>query len=227
MASLLHKGYGVRGSPTISAFSGWNLPNVQRDEQQQQASAMAINGNMGSVHFGRRFLHVRRAPRRGPIGGRQSRYLRATKPSMEIAAAMPLTVQQMANSELITLGALGNSDAVKEILKRHIMDVDKVSYETANEKFEEIALTNRKGMWMLSLPYKIGITLALGGAIISVPMVFDLTTVTWFNEHYVTADVPEPQDLETPLEVGSWAWNWMEPVLGHISFVLLCLQYSR
>ena len=146
---------------------------------------------------------------------------------MEIAAAMPLTVQQMANSELITLGALGNSDAVKEILKRHIMDVDKVSYETANEKFEEIALTNRKGMWMLSLPYKIGITLALGGAIISVPMVFDLTTVTWFNEHYVTADVPEPQDLETPLEVGSWAWNWMEPVLGHISFVLLCLQYSR
>ena len=40
-------------------------------------------------------------------------------------------------------------------------------------------------------------------------------------------DVPETKDLETPLEVGSWAWNWMEPPLGQISFFLLCLQYAR
>jgi hypothetical protein len=25
------------------------------------------------------------------------------------------------------------------------------------------------------------------------------------------SDVPEAKDLETALEVGSWAWNWMEP----------------
>jgi hypothetical protein len=40
-------------------------------------------------------------------------------------------------------------------------------------------------------------------------------------------DVPEAKDLETPLEVGSFAWNWMEPPLGTASFVLLCMQYAR
>ena len=49
----------------------------------------------------------------------------------------------------------------------------------------------------------------------------------WFNEHYVTADVAEDKDLETWLEVGGWTWNWMEPVLGTASFVLLALQFSR
>jgi len=29
------------------------------------------------------------------------------------------------------------------------------------------------------------------------------------------------------LEVGSFAWNWMEPPLGTISFFLLCMQYAR
>lgn len=58
-------------------------------------------------------------------------------------------------------------------------------------------------------------------------MIFDINTVMWFNELYVTSDVPEAKDLETPLEVGSWAWNWMEPPLGQISFFLLCMQFAR
>lgn len=56
---------------------------------------------------------------------------------------------------------------------------------------------------------------------------FDLTTAEIFNKAFVTADVPEPKDLETMLEVGSWTWNWMEPVMGQVSFFLLCLQFSR
>lgn len=43
----------------------------------------------------------------------------------------------------------------------------------------------------------------------------------------IAVDVPEARDLETPLEVGAWAWNWMEPPLGTISFALLCLQFAR
>ena len=35
------------------------------------------------------------------------------------------------------------------------------------------------------------------GGIGSLPMVFDLTTALWFNEYFVTADVAEPEDLET------------------------------
>lgn len=42
----------------------------------------------------------------------------------------------------------------------------------------------------------------------------------WFNEHFVTADVPEPKDLETWLEVGSFAWQWMEPLIGKYSLQL-------
>ncbi len=42
----------------------------------------------------------------------------------------------------------------------------------------------------------------MGGA-----QVFDLNTALWFNEYFVTADVAEPADLETWLEVGSWTWG--------------------
>jgi hypothetical protein len=50
--------------------------------------------------------------------------------------------------------------------------------------------------------------------------------ISFFFDLYLL-DVPEAADLETPLEVGSWAWNWMEPPLGTISFALLCLQFGR
>ena len=48
-----------------------------------------------------------------------------------------------------------------------------------------------------------------------------------FNAAFVTTDIPEPKDLETMLEIGSWTWNWMEPPLGTLSFILLCMQYAR
>ena len=56
---------------------------------------------------------------------------------------------------------------------------------------------------------------------------FDLPTATLFNQAFVTTDVPPAEDLETILEVGSWTWGWMEPVMGQVSFFLLCLQFSR
>ena len=54
---------------------------------------------------------------------------------------------------------------------------------------------------MPTLPYKIGIFAALTAAVCSVPLVFDLNTVLCFNELFVTTDIPEDKDLETPLEV--------------------------
>ena len=52
-------------------------------------------------------------------------------------------------------------------------------------------------------------------------------SVEWFNENFVTADMPDEKDLETWLEVGSASWGWMEPVLGQVSFFLLCMQFAR
>merc|ERR1712007_154645 len=69
--------------------------------------------------------------------------------------------------------------------------------------------------------------IALISGIGCIPMVFHRHTAEWFNEKYVSTQVPEPEDFETMLEVGSWTWNWMEPVLGTASFTLLTLQFVR
>jgi len=109
----------------------------------------------------------------------------------------------------------------------------------------KIVNANRKNLMWITLPYKIGIVSAVTAGIVSIPMVFQYDLVIWFNEFFVTAgivramvhinplsrsnflDVPEAKDLETALEVGGFAWNWMEPPLGTISFFLLCMQYAR
>ena len=59
--------------------------------------------------------------------------------------------------------------------------------------------------------------------IYSFPVVFDANVAHWFNNLYVTTDIPEPKDLETMFEVGNWTWGWMEPPLGTISFFILCM----
>jgi hypothetical protein len=43
---------------------------------------------------------------------------------------------------------------------------------------------------------------AFSAGCISIPMVFHLPTVEYFNEHFVTADHPPLKELETSLEVG-------------------------
>ena len=89
-----------------------------------------------------------------------------------------------------------------------------------------ISSKNKEGMFVQTLPYYAGISTGLIGAFGSIPLCFERNTVAWFNDKFVTTEVPPPEDLETWLEVGSWAWNWMEPPLGQVSFFLLALQVS-
>ncbi|GKY99090.1 hypothetical protein MPSEU_000864600 [Mayamaea pseudoterrestris] len=149
------------------------------------------------------------------------------QPTLEMAHSMPLTPQELDNHTLITMSALGNLNARKEIVKRHIMSVDRIEYEEAVDKFELIEATNLDFQLLYALPYKIGIAIALTAGFTSFPLVFHLPTAEFFNNAYVTADVPEPKDIETALEVAGWTWNWMEPLLGQSTFFLLCLQFSR
>ena len=148
-------------------------------------------------------------------------------PTLAMAKEMPRDESEMDNATLVTLAALGQPNARIEILLRDIMVKDNVDYTEAQLIFLEIEKKNEEYMFLFSLPYKIGIAVALTGAFASFPLVFDLGTAEWFNHNYVTTEVPETKDLETVLEVGAWTWNWMEPILGQISFFLLCLQYSR
>lgn len=140
---------------------------------------------------------------------------------------MPRHYHEFPNDVLITAALVGDQEAREERLIREIMAVDDVSWSEANDKFAEIVQCNREGLFLATLPYKVGIASSLILGFGSIPMIFELETALWFNEAYVTTDVPEDRDLETPLEVGSWTWNWMEPPLGQMSFFLLCMQYAR
>lgn len=120
-----------------------------------------------------------------------------------------------------------NHVALEEMLKRHIMTVDRVGYEEACRMFLEIEKANYAHEYVMALPFQVSIVLCASAGFISIPMVFHLPVVEYVNEHFVTADHPQPKELETALEVGSWSWQWMEPVLGTSTFVLLCLQYMR
>jgi len=170
-------------------FSGLSVPG-KRDESVAPSNAFSMPSTTsltswgGQIDMSRRFLSTR--PMKYYRGGAKKLRAKMPKPTMEVARAMPLGVQEMANTELITLGAMGNSDALKEILKRHIMTVDNVSYDTASATFEVIAAKNREGMWKLTIPYKVGMSVALVAAFGSWAIVFDFGTVYWFNEGFVS-----------------------------------------
>lgn len=170
-------------------------------------------------------LHARRCM--ASLAHKRFQKRKQLTPDREVALSMPTSVKEMDNSSLITLAAMNDHEAACEMLIRHIMSHDKVNYESALKIFETIEEHHGKGLTLYLIPYKVGIATAVTAATMSVPLVFHLPTVHWFNHFFVTTDIPPPQDLETWLEVGAWSWNWMEPPLGQISFFLLCLQFSR
>lgn len=148
-------------------------------------------------------------------------------PPLKYVESEPLSIVNARNETIIRLAAEKIPAGCVEQLKRHIMIVESIEYPQACEIYEKIRVENGNISPHLALPNKAGVIAAVSGAFLSFPMCFHQSTVEWFNEQFVTADVPEPKDLETWLEVGSWAWNWMEPVMGQLSFVLLCLAFAR
>lgn len=149
------------------------------------------------------------------------------KPTLEYAKKMPKTFATKTNEQILLFAELGIPEACRECIVRDVMAVDNVGYDEAMKVFDDIAKTNREGMFTAALPFYVGLGAAVAAGYISIPLVFDLSTVKWFNQIFVTAELPPQEDLETVLEVGSASWGWMEPVLGQISFFLLCMQFSR
>lgn len=141
---------------------------------------------------------------------------------------LPLKHSEMSNDTLLVMASLEkNIEARRELLIRHIMGVDSVEYDDAEKKCQEVDKKAQEGLFIASVPSQAGFFIAGVSGILCIPLVFDINSALWFNEHYVTADVAEDKDLETMLEVGGWTWNWMEPALGTASFVLLAAQFAR
>jgi hypothetical protein len=148
-------------------------------------------------------------------------------PTKEDARLLPREHREMSNDVLLIRSSQGDHDAAREVLVREIMFVDNLSWHDAQPKLEELEAANKEMITVGTIPYKAGLVVSVVAGFGSIPMCFSLSTTKWFNENFVTADVAEDKDLETWLEVGSWAWAWMEPPLGQLSFLLLCLAYAR
>jgi len=148
-------------------------------------------------------------------------------PTLEDAVNMPSFMCELSNEALIILAENGNHEACTERLVRDVMRVDKIEWAAARDVVKKIRAESRKGLWLATLPYKIGMTCGLVTGFGCLPMIFHKPTAMWFNQIFVTTAVPDKEDLETMLEVGSWTWGWMEPALGTASFTLLALQYVR
>jgi len=118
--------------------------------------------------------------------------------------AVPASFRDMDATCLVTLGGMGNPDAQAELLKRHIMATDGVSHEKACQIFDAIEETNHAYMKSMAVPFQVGIVTACTAGLLSIPMVFHLPTVEYFNAHFVTAEHPPLKELETSLEVGAY-----------------------
>lgn len=134
--------------------------------------------------------------------------------SIDEAKKMPKHYNEMPNGVLLTMAASGDQQAREERVIREIMSVDGIEWQDARVTFHKILTANRNGLFLATLPYKVGIFASFTAGMLSFPMIFHLDTVLVFNDYFVTTDVPDDKDLETPLEVGSWAWNWMVSALS-------------
>jgi hypothetical protein len=147
-----------------------------------------------------------------------------SRPTANEVQLLPRHASEYSAELLISAALHGDDDAIRERLVREVMRVDSVEWKEASNIVDVVRDTNQSGLLAVKFPYYIGITVGFVSAWGCLPLVFDLPTAEWFNTAYVTTEHPQPEDVETWLEVGAWTWNWMEPLLGTISFQLLALQ---
>lgn len=149
------------------------------------------------------------------------------KPTIAYAKSMPHDFCGMRHEQILQLSVEGDFGARREALIRNVMAVDSIEYADADVVVTKMWEFNQRSMYIHHLPYQIGFGTAVTGGLISFPLIFGDSTARWFNENYVTTEVPPPEDMETYLECAMWTWNWMEPICGQVSFVLLVAGFAR
>jgi hypothetical protein len=143
------------------------------------------------------------------------------RPTLEEARNMPRHVSEYSADLLVKTALHGDPASARERLLREIMRVKGINYQRANARVNDISHANKSGLAKYKIPFHTGASLGFVACWASLPLVFDFGTAMWFNEAYVTTEVPPPEDLETWLEIGAWTWNWMEPFMGTLMFQFL------
>eukprot|EP00554_Chaetoceros_debilis_P007710 CAMPEP_0194077882 /NCGR_PEP_ID=MMETSP0149-20130528/4426_1 /TAXON_ID=122233 /ORGANISM="Chaetoceros debilis, Strain MM31A-1" /LENGTH=257 /DNA_ID=CAMNT_0038759031 /DNA_START=193 /DNA_END=966 /DNA_ORIENTATION=+ len=156
----------------------------------------------------------RRHPNDGPLD--HSYYqsddrFKDSKPTVAYAKGMPRSFSAMRHEQILQLCVEGSHQARREALVRNVMTVDNVEQDDAAKVVSKISEENRSLMYLEYLPYHTGIAIAGIFGVVSFPMMFHADTVLWFNEKFVTFEVPESADI----------------VIGQASFIFLVLQFVR
>lgn len=202
----------------------------ERAEQQAQIASLIKDLHTLAEKMQAGNLVARdRVERKGVIGkGAQSRM--AYRPDVEFARGQPSHVCELNHQSLAELAMLGDHCARRERLLREIMAVDNISWGQAHEVLHTFDTYKERYYWLETLPYRLGIAMALVGGIVSIFLVFSKPFAEWYAYNIVGEGLPDGvKDISelTTNQVGLWTWSWMEPMIGTASFVLLCCQFMR
>ncbi len=200
-SSMIRSIVGGRSTPNAgAAFLQANLsfPSSSSDEAKKNNSSPTVRHFVAPAY--RRYLNRQKFLQENIRGLKPSIGAHAPgiqKPSLEVAKDMGRSFSEMENDALMVIAEMGSHSARCEVLKRHIMAIDEVDYDTAGKTLDGITAKSLEGLFFYTLPYKIGITCAIVSGVGAIPMVFDISTAMSFNETFVTMDIPPPSDLDT------------------------------
>jgi hypothetical protein len=91
-----------------------------------------------------------------------------------------------------------------------------------------VSKVNERLMGIAALPYQLSIAGTMLVGLSSIPLVFHKETAVWFCQNFVKRELPDDlATLDTMFKVGTWTWEWMEPMIGTASFVILAMQLTR
>ena len=95
------------------------------------------------------------------------------KVDIATAKAMPRFAHEFSNESLIVMAANGANFAHRERMVREIMSVDDCTWDEAQPRMLEIENSNRSGMFLTTLPYKVGIATGGIAAFSTFPLCFN------------------------------------------------------
>jgi hypothetical protein len=80
---------------------------------------------------------------------------------------MPREYNSMPADVLLMMAASGGQDAKEERLIREVMAVDAIEWKEANAVLDRMKTENRKGLFLTTLPYKLGVAAAVSAGLVS------------------------------------------------------------
>jgi len=128
-------------------------------------------------------------------------------------------------TQLYALSQLQVGEATKEVLFREIQHKESCDETKAEQILNQIHDDIQKVLILPRIPIQLSLGFT-GILIIGSPLVvFSEPAATWFNDMFVTTEIPKEAGWnDTPLEISIWTWSFAEPTLGTLSFVILGFQ---